>query len=385
MITIDTEALPIKVWSEETPEENVMAQARNLANHPLARLWVGLMPDCHLGFGMPIGGVLLTQGGIVPNAVGVDIGCGMIAAQTTIKHTKGSWSRAELEEWRQGTHALVPVGNGPHGNRAEEAQSERLSDELEDTKPAFVDATKARSQAGTLGGGNHFIELQRDEEGYTWLMLHSGSRATGKAVCDRYHKVALQYSAELVPDRDLAYLPADKREHDEYLAEMNWCMKYAEWNRELMFRAAIEALGDVLHGRFDLLQKFETHHNFAATEEHFGESYIVHRKGAVKAEGLVTIPGSMGTASYIGRGLQPVESFNTCSHGAGRVLGRRQANRQITHEEAVASMSHVVFGVRQGDYDETPMAYKDIEQVMRDQADLVEPVHRLKPLAVVKG
>jgi len=182
----------------------------------------------------------------------------------------------------------------------------------------------------------------------------------------------------------LAYIPTGVPEHDEYLAGMNWCMKYAEHNRYLMFQRSLSAIRRVL-GDFDSGEPIETHHNFAALEEHFGETYLVHRKGAVKAEGLVTIPGSMGTASYIGNGLRPRDSFNTCSHGAGRLLGRRQANRQIKHEEAVAAMSHVVFGVRQGDYDETPACYKDIEQVMTDQRDLVEPVVRLTPLAVVKG
>lgn len=338
------------------------------------------MPDAHRGFGMPIGGVLLTQGGVVPNAVGVDIGCGMIAAR--LSYRVGNLLPGQLEAIRQEIHKAVPVGNGPGGNH-EDDPTVLLSGELEDKLPGYLDRAQSRRQAGTLGGGNHFIEVQSDGE-HLWLMLHSGSRALGKKTCDRFHAVALAYSQHLVPDKDLAFLPMPSIEAEEYLYGMRWCMAFAEQNRARMLAASLEAMQEVLGG-FEVTEQIETHHNFAAYEEHYGEGYWVHRKGAVKAEGLVTIPGSMGTASYIGRGLNPTESFNTCSHGAGRVLGRRQANRQITHEEAVASMSHVVFGVRQGDYDETPMAYKDIEQVMRDQADLVEPVHRLTPLAVVKG
>jgi tRNA-splicing ligase RtcB len=188
-----------------------------------------------------------------------------------------------------------------------------------------------------------------------------------------------------IPDRDLAFLPEGTGAYDAYLAEMRWCMAFAEANRETMLRAVYEAFDAVLGVTIEERQKVDTHHNFAAMEHHFGQNVLVHRKGAVKADGLVTIPGSMGTASYIGEGLRPVESFNTCSHGAGRQLGRKEANRTITHEEAESAMSHVVFGVRQGDYDEMPRAYKDIDAVIAAQSDLVRPVHRLLPLAVVKG
>jgi tRNA-splicing ligase RtcB len=219
-------------------------------------------------------------------------------------------------------------------------------------------------------------------------MLHSGSRNVGLRVCNRYHDAAKGLMATLgvdLPDMDLAFLPDDSREHDHYLGEMRWCMRFAEENRNQMFDAALDAFREVLDVEPEIDLRFDTHHNFAEVETHFGESFLIHRKGAVRAEGRVTIPGSMGTASFIGEGLLAAESFETCSHGAGRLLGRKQANRAIAHDQAVESMQHVVYGVRAGEYDEMPACYKDIDEVMSAQSSLVRPVHRLLPLAVVKG
>ena len=218
-------------------------------------------------------------------------------------------------------------------------------------------------------------------------MLHSGSRRVGKEVGDHYDKVAQSYmqSFKVDVDKELAFLPDTVPEYDQYLAEMHWCMGYAEANRQAMLaavHAAFKSLG-CKHTIVDI--EVETHHNFAAMEYHFGENLMIHRKGAVRATGLVTIPGSMGTASFIGDGLTPRESFNTCSHGGGRVMGRGEANRTITHNQAVESMEDVVFEVREGQYDEMPGAYKPIDEVMAAQADLVRPLYRLTPLTVVKG
>jgi tRNA-splicing ligase RtcB len=243
-------------------------------------------------------------------------------------------------------------------------------------------------QVGTLGGGNHFIELQSDEAGRVWFMVHSGSRNIGRQVCDHYDKAARGYMAglsdELVQE-DLAYLPDDAPEHDDYLAAMQWCCTFAEVSRQRLLEAVESAVRSVVDGGWLVEEAVQTHHNYASLEEHNGEAVLVHRKGAVRAEGPVIIPGSMGTASYIAEGLASEDAFRTCSHGAGRVMGRKQANREISHEEAVKAMEHVVFGVRKGDYEEMPQAYKDIHQVMANQADLVRPTHVLKPLAVVKG
>jgi tRNA-splicing ligase RtcB len=396
MIVLDPAAtgarLSMKIWPPEatwttaeefaSAEPSVYQQFLDLANHPLAERWVCGMPDYHVGYGMPIGGVLATKGGVVPNAVGVDIGCGMIAIRTDIE--ADALGAETLAVVRTAIHERVPVGMKHH------KKPRRLPDGLETdgALPIVVEQReRARFQIGTLGSGNHFIELQRDGDGALWVMLHSGSRNVGKRVCDRYNDIAKKYMKKLQVDvaRDLAFLPDDAPEHDQYIAEMRWCMTFAEANREEMLTQVLDAVEDVLGREPGVDETVDTHHNFAALEDHFGQNLWVHRKGAVQAGGLVTIPGSMGTASYICEGLSPRESFNTCSHGAGRLMGRKEANRAITHAEAVEAMQHVVFGVREGDYDEMPRCYKDIDAIIAAQSDLVRPVHRLEPLAVVKG
>jgi tRNA-splicing ligase RtcB (3'-phosphate/5'-hydroxy nucleic acid ligase) len=379
--------LPIYVWAE--PEhlegfDSAIEQAKNLANHPLARQHIALMPDFHVGYGMPIGGVLATQGGVLPNAVGVDIGCGMIAVRTEVE--ADSLDRETLPRVRQAIHRNVPVGFAKH----EKAQKLWEGGEPDPVRlPVIAEQVDgARMQIGTLGGGNHFVEVQRDQDGYVWLMVHSGSRNIGKRICDHYDKVARGYMtrmAVLVPSADLSYLPEDAPEHDEYLESMEWCLRFAEESRERMLSCALEAVESVTGRTFAYGTPVQTHHNYASREDHGRETVLVHRKGAVRARGLVTIPGSMGTASYIARGKDNPASFGTCSHGAGRVLGRKEANRRITREAAEAAMAHVVFGIRDGDYDEMPQAYKDIDMVMANQSDLVEPEVRLTPMAVVKG
>lgn len=386
MTEITSEALPIHVWTAAAidHDDKVFEQARNLANHPIAREKVCLMPDYHLGYGMPIGGVLATEGGVVPNAVGVDIGCGMIAARTALDAS--DISRDELQALRVAIHARVPVGKNHH------AEQRTLPDDLaadaRNLRVVSQEVQRASYQIGTLGSGNHFLEIQREEDGRVWVMLHSGSRNVGYRVCNHYHGEAKRLMKVMeveLADTDLAYLPEDAPAFDEYMREMRWCMRFAEQNRVRMFEAVVESFVEVLGAEPEIDIQFDTHHNFAQVETHFGKELLIHRKGAVRADGLVTIPGSMGTASYIGEGLLPAQSFETCSHGAGRVLGRNQANKAISHDVAVESMQHVVFGVRTGDYDEMPAAYKDIDAVMSAQADLVRPLHRLLPLAVVKG
>ncbi len=383
-----TERLPIKVWQlneDDAPDDQVMAQLRNLANLPIAEKWVCAMPDYHVGYGMPIGGVLAARGGVIPYAVGVDIGCGMIAAQTSLD--ADIFTFEEYQELRLAIHARVPVGHKHH------AGPQSFPGRLREYPEGGVIAKqyqKAKRQIGTMGGGNHFLELQKDENGKLWIMLHSGSRNVGKQVCDHYHQIARRYMqdfASAVPDPDLSFLPESVPEYGEYLAEMEWCMAFAEESRKVMLDQALEALMVAAGHSVNVDMLVDTHHNFAAMENHYGQNYLVHRKGAVKAQGYVTIPGSMQTASYICRGLEPKESFNTCSHGGGRVMGRKAANRmmQDRHEEAVKMMEHVAFNVRKGDYDELGICYKDIDAVVAAQADLVEPYMRLTPLAVVKG
>jgi len=385
MIVINTEKLPIKIWAEEEDLEGfdeAIDQAKNLANHPLSKKYVCLMPDFHIGYGMPIGGVLATQGGVIANAVGVDIGCGMVAGRTNLK--ADDLSRELLQAIRLSVHKRIPVGMSHHKERQ---SSEHLDSYDFDDPVISKQLESAYYQIGSLGGGNHFIEIQADQNDIVWIMLHSGSRNLGLQVCNYYHKIAKDYMDRFhsdIPDMDLAFLPEGVKEYEMYLKAMQFCMKFAEDSRESMFKNVMAALEE--NGlKFDVPEKFDTHHNFASMENHFGQNLLIHRKGAVKAEGLVTIPGSMGTSSYICEGLKPVESFNSCSHGAGRVLGRKQANSIITHDQAVEAMQHVVFGIKMGDYDEMPMAYKDIDKVIEYQKDLVKPIFKLRPLAVCKG
>ncbi len=383
MITISKGKLPVKVWAEKKDlvgYDEAIAQAINLANHRLARKWIALMPDFHIGYGMPIGGVVGTVGGVIPNAVGVDIGCGVLAALTNLQTQK--LSRQKLEEIRLVIHRLIPVGFKHHGRPQHHPYLKTPTDD-----PIIkAQLASADKQIGTLGGGNHFIEIQADETGQLWLMIHSGSRNLGKRVADYYHKVALKYTAAArdLPDRDLAYIPKSKPEYQMYLKAMNFCLRFAEASRQSM----LDRIGSALAAcdlQIEVEKAFDTHHNFAAVEEHHGQRLLVHRKGAVKAEGWLSIPGSMGSASYICKGLKPAESFNSCSHGAGRTIGRRQANRTFTYEQAVEAMKDIAYNVRHGQYDELPMAYKDIDRVIKLQAELAKPLHKLLPLAVVKA
>lgn len=368
--------------------QDAIQQAKNLANHPIVKRHVCLMPDFHVGYGMPIGGVIGTQGGVIPNAVGVDIGCGMIAGRTTLEARY--LSKDLLGKLRLEIHKRIPVGMTHH----EKAQNHPYLDKAKLVGEGILDDAviarefeKADKQIGTLGGGNHFIEIQEDQNGEVWIMIHSGSRNLGKQVCDHYHKIAKDYMEKFhsdIPDMDLAFLPEGTKEYNDYLRAMNFCLKFAEHSRALMLERVLDAFREV--GMSTALQfNIDTHHNFARMENHSGSNYLVHRKGAVEARGHVTIPGSMGTASYICKGLENPESFSSCSHGAGRVMGRKEANRAITHEQALDMMKDVVFGIKNGDYDEMPVAYKDIHKVIEWQKDLVEPVYTLKPLAVCKG
>src|SRR5215216_4677623 len=259
MIKIETERLPIHVWAEASDLvgfDSALDQARNLANHPLARQHVALMPDFHVGYGMPIGGVFATKGGVVPNAVGVDIGCGMIACRTTLQ--ADDLSRELLQSIRQRIRDRVPVGNGPRGNhsRSQSLWSGALATENTALKP-LLDGT--RKQIGTLGGGNHFIEVQRDEEGHVWLMVHSGSRGIGKKVCDHYDGKARRLMATVPhqPDKDLGYLPEGTPEYDAYLEAMNWCLRFAEESRGRMLSAVEAAVADALGRQPGIDQRIE--------------------------------------------------------------------------------------------------------------------------------
>lgn len=386
MQTITTESLPILTWAEDL-DEGTMAQAKNLANLPFAFHHIALMADAHVGFGMPIGGVLATRGQVIPHAVGLDIGCGMVAWPTNVPSAQLSPVRDRILNDIQRS---VPTGFEWH--RSSQADRTTLFDDMPDVPALRGEREAAEKQIGSLGGGNHFLELQADPEGMVWAMVHSGSRNVGKQMGERYDALARNENragSSLVPlEWGLAHLPIDSAAGQEYFAVMEWCLRFAAESRRLMAEQIQRAIDRLFPG-VEPGEPIAIHHNYAAIEQHFGETVVVHRKGAVHARGTVIVPGSMGTSSYIGEGLANPDSFESCSHGAGRRLGRKQAKRTLPREVVMAQLKERdvrLFKVKKGDVaEEAPDAYKDIEDVMGRQADLVRPLVRLTPLGVVKG
>ena len=388
--------IPVKSWCEDL-EEGAWKQAVNLACHPAVYHHVALMPDCHQGYGMPIGGVIAVKDAVIPSAVGVDIGCGMAAAETDVPAGR----LAEMSFRRQIQEKLkerIPVGDGvSHKTNQEWDGFESYLDNNGNVHD-FANALD-RKNLGTLGGGNHFIEIQRSDTGFVWLMIHSGSRNLGKRVEEFYHRKAQKlnemYHVEL-PDPDLAFLPIREEEGHNYYRDMLFALRYAAENRRRMMQVLKETFAEFVP-ETKFLREIDIHHNYAAAEEHFGETFFIHRKGATSAKAGETgiIPGSMGTASYIVRGLGNTESFMSCSHGAGRAMSRTAACNQLTEEECDAAMAGIVcerwqkrrFGKGKGrlDLSEAPQAYKPIDAVIEAERDLVEPLVRLTPLAVLKG
>lgn len=391
---ISTEKFPIKMWLDDL-EDSALVQARNLANLPFVHSHVALMPDAHMGYGMPIGGVIATKGVVIPNAVGVDIGCGMCATSTTL--TPEDVDRELLENVVNKIRLKVPVGF----NRYRDVQLWGDLPEIELNGVGYQvlerELDVAKRSLGTLGGGNHFIEIQKGSDGYIWVMVHSGSRNLGKQVADHYNKIAKElnekwYSA--VPAKyQLAFLPEDSEEGRMYIDEMQFCIKYAEENRRRISSVATDVLFDMVRKRGltpDVHSWLDVAHNYAEKEHHFGKDVWVHRKGATLArEGIDgVIPGSQGTKSYIVRGKGNPDSFNSCSHGAGRVMGRKAAKRtlDLKTEQKRLDDQGIVHNIRStDDLDEASGAYKPIDVVMANQTDLVKVVVELTPMAVIKG
>jgi tRNA-splicing ligase RtcB len=386
METITTERVPILIWGEGA-DEQTLAQTRNLANLPFAKRHIALMPDAHVGFGMPIGGVLAAEGQVIPHAVGLDIGCGVRAWRTNIPAEKLLPMRSAI---LADVQRSVPQGFEWH--KRSQIDRTQVFDSPPDVPALRAEIEKAERQIGTLGGGNHFIELQVDSSGVVWAMIHSGSRNVGKQMAEHYDRVARDENrrrgSEVPLEWGLAHLAIDEESGAEYLAVMDWCLHFARENRRLMG----EAVQTALSRRFPGIEPdpaVDVHHNYAAVEEHFGEDLVVHRKGAVRARGTVIVPGSMGTASYIGTGTGNPDAFESCSHGAGRAMGRKAAVRALPRQHVLDELEQR--GVRLLTHstrdvaEEAPEAYKDIEQVMRWQTDLVEPRIRLVPIGVVKG
>ncbi len=378
-------------------EAGALAQARNLANLPFVFRHIAIMPDSHQGYGMPIGGVMATQGVVVPNAVGVDIGCGMCALQTTIHSLDHSDLKKIIggsREYKGGIRSAVPVGFSHQSKKQDETLMPGGVDSAGSHLPIVrQEYDSARKQIGTLGGGNHFIEIQQGDDGFIWIMIHSGSRNIGFKVAHHYNKVAIALNKKMnspVPANwQLAFLPLESPEGQAYLEEMRYCVDFALANRKLMMeqvkQALIDVVGDVSFGAL-----INIAHNYAALENHFGENVMIHRKGATRAcQGqLGIIPGSQGAASYIVTGKGEPESFSSCSHGAGRKMSRTQAQKELDLDDEISRLDAlgVVHALRgKSSLDEAPGAYKDIAVVMENQADLVDIRVQLKPLAVIKG
>jgi len=393
--------LPIKSWCDDL-EEKAMEQAVNLANHPVTEKHVALMPDCHVGYGMPIGGVIACRNAVIINAVGVDIGCGMIAVETDCS----SEVFAEMKVRRDFLNSikeLVPLGKGKaHKEKQTWDGFDRYSEVVKDDNTITWPSKLDRKNLGSLGGGNHFIELQKDDNDKIWLMIHSGARNLGYRIANHYYKIAEEFNRTEgieLPDKELAFLYADSLDGMNYIRDMNFALEYALENRHRMMKCVKEKLAKHIVN-VNFLREINIHHNYAALEEHFGEEFWIHRKGATSAkkDEYGIIPGSMGTPSYIVRGLGNSESFMSCSHGAGRIMGRAEASRSLTVDECNEAMKGIVCDrwniirkkrkgntVENYDLSEAPQAYKDIDKVIESELDLIEPIVKLYPLGVLKG
>ncbi|RLA42003.1 MAG: RtcB family protein [Gammaproteobacteria bacterium] len=388
---VDHRKLPIKTWSPEL-DDKTFKQAQNLANLPFTFKHIALMPDTHMGYGMPIGGVLATKGYVVPNAVGVDIGCGMAAVRLPLKEV----DRDALKYIMNMIRKTVPMGFKKHykGRPENKMPKGEQSDYLLDHGIVSKEMNNAKKSLGTLGGGNHFIEIQMGSDGHVWAMVHSGSRNLGLKVADYYNKIAVSENEKFhscVPkSHELAYLPIESEHGRNYLEEMNYCVEFARLNRKEMMSCVVGAIYTILDLREDHDEIIDVAHNYARMENHYGENVMVHRKGATSAKAGETgiIPGSQGSMSYIVKGKGNTKSFKSCSHGAGRKMGRKEAQRKLDLSDEIENLDDkgIIHSIRTvKDLDEATGAYKDIEEVMDNQGDLVFPIVQLRPLAVLKG
>lgn len=388
---ISSERTPIKMWLNDI-EDGALEQAKNLANLPFTYKWVSIMPDSHQGYGMPIGGVLATQNmEIIPNAVGVDVGCGMCVKKTSLTEI----TTENLKKIMGLIRKAVPVGFHHHERKQDPSYAPNMiADSSLDLWGMVVgkEYQKSLRQVGTLGGGNHFIEIQKGSDGYIWIMIHSGSRNVGYTVAEHYTKLAQEMNEKYFSNvpKDLAFFPNNTEEHHAYVTEMNWCIEFAECNRELMLMNIEQCFMEVLGGEVRFSHYLNKPHNFASMEHHFGRNVLVHRKGATRArEGeLGMIPSSQGSPSYIVRGKGNADSFTSCSHGAGRVMSRTKARNTLSVEDETKRLDDmgVLHAIRsKDDLDEAPSSYKDIDIVMSNQRDLVDIEIELTPLGVIKA
>ena len=394
--------VPIKMWTRGVPvDDKARDQLTRAAKMPFIFKHVAAMPDVHVGIGATVGSVIPTRGAVIPAAVGVDIGCGMMAARTSLM---ASDLPDNLEGIRSAIERAVPHGRSVgRGGRDKGSWGEppravvdawaTLAQRFGRIVAKYPKLEKANHlvHLGTLGTGNHFIELCLDTEQRVWIMLHSGSRGIGNAIGSFFIELAKRDMRKWhinLPDEDLAYFPEGTDHFDDYVEAVEWAQDFAKLNRRMMMAHVIDALRGQIAKPFEAeVEAVNCHHNYVTRENHFGENVLVTRKGAVRAaKGVMgIIPGSMGAKSFIVRGLGNPDSFDSCSHGAGRVMSRTEAKRVVTLDEHIADTAGVECRKDAGVIDETPRAYKPIEAVMAAQADLVEIVHSLKQVVCVKG
>jgi len=392
---IEEGRVPVRVYTADV-EPSARQQLVNISRLPILHHHVAAMPDVHTGIGATVGSVIATDRAIIPAAVGVDIGCGMIAARTTL--TGNQLDQRSLRRIFEQITRDVPVGHGQHrdGREIRDAVSplarglRDILDQHPEIRKRFRRAHNWAQQMGTLGGGNHFIEVCVDEANSVWVMLHSGSRGIGNAIGSYFIELArrdMERELANLPDRDLAYLREGAAHFDDYVQAVDWAQRYAAANRQAMMDIVLTALRGHLPA-FDVSKEVvNCHHNYVQRERHYGKDVWVTRKGAIRAgEGeLGIIPGSMGTKSYIVRGRGVQESFESCAHGAGRRMSRSAAQKRFTAADLVEQTAGVLCRKDNAVVDEIPGAYKSIDEVMENQSDLVDVVHTLKQVLCVKG
>ncbi|MCI2956244.1 RtcB family protein [Agromyces atrinae] len=372
-------------------DEKTVEQARTASTMPFIYPHLALMPDAHLGRGATVGSVIPTLGAIIPAAVGVDIGCGMIAVKTAFTATDLPSDRRSV---REQIERAIPLSAGRYNRKVVQTAEPRIAEleELAEQK-GFDPATYAgnwREQLGTLGSGNHFIEISLDEDDAVWLFLHSGSRGVGNRIAGHHIGVAQRLAKQWwidLPDPDLAYLVEGTREFSSYIDELRWAQHFALLNREEMMDRVIRQVSEWVGEPVDEVERINCHHNFTESEMHFGKRVWVSRKGAIQADAgrLGLIPGSMGTASYVVEGRGNPVSLNSSPHGAGREYSRSAARRTFTHEQLREAMAGIEYRDTDAFIDEIPQAYKPIDRVMDDAAELVTIRHTLRQIVNVKG
>ena len=381
--------LPVKVWADDI-EDGAMEQIINMSKLPFAFRHIAIMPDCHQGYGVCIGGILATKDYIIPNAVGVDISCGMRAVKTNMQYVNPDYLKKAMQKIRE----EIPVGF-KHNEESNYDKMPKFTFENSVTDMPIIkrEFESASKQIGSLGGGNHFLEIQRDTNGFVWIMIHSGSRNLGYKVAKYYNDIAISLNEKwqsIVPLKwELAFLPVNSEEGQSYLREMNYCVEFAKASRGLM----MSKIKDIIDKELSITEfgeDIDVTHNYVRLENHFGQNIWVHRKGAISARlgEIGIIPGSQGTKSYVVKGLGNKESFESASHGAGRKMSRSEARKTLNLEDEKKLLNDkgIIHAIRhEADLDEAPSAYKDIENIMENQKDLVEIIEELTPLAVIKG